>query len=548
LIPEKNKLQKQSTKAYLLLLSFALFHLFSNAQTSLNAVQYDTIKRIEILSANSLRQITISHSTVLETLAGNAVIRQGNTTLSGDSIVLDKTLGIAEVFGHVHINNGDTVNTYSGYLKYLGNEQVAYLSDQVTLTDSKATLTTNNLTYNIKTGISTYENGGSVTTGKTSLTSNSGTYFSGSKDALFTGNVKLTDPKYKMQSDSLRYNTALKKAFFIAPTHIISENGIVDTKSGDYNLETGEAHFADQTVFKDGPRTISGNRVQVLDKNQTIQIEENGRFADAENKIIVTGNHLFINKKNNSFLATQKPVIILYENNDSTYITADTLFSAKRLLDSNEIDYRNRIDSNSYINKKGKSTSAKDSLSYFKGFHHVKIYNDSLQAICDSMYFTSLDSTFKLMQSPVCWNGPTQLSGDTITVFTTNKKPRQIHVNQRAMLINSTTDGLFNQISGKTMTGYFVNGEIDYIRNKGNPAESIYYPQDDDSAYIGMNKSKGDIIDIFFMKKQVQKIKFINEVEGTLYPMRQIPENMNRLMNFNWQIDKKPKSKLEIFE
>jgi len=506
----------------------------------------DTVKLIEILSANSLRQITISNSTVLETLAGNAVIRQGNTTLSGDSIVLDKNLGIAEVFGHVHINDGNTVNTYSGYLRYMGNEQVAYLNDHVTLTDSKASLTTNNLIYNIKTGISTYENGGTVKNGNTTLSSSSGTYYSNTKDAYFVGGVKLTDPEYKMQADSLRYNTAQKNVFFISPTHIVSKNGVVDTRSGNYNIETGEAHFSDRTTFKDGPRSIVGNRVSVDEKSNTILIEENGKFIDTENKVIVMGNHLLINKKNNSFLATRKPVLILYEKKDSIYITADTLFSGKRRMDSIERKLKQAKDS--LLDQTHSNIKTSDSISYFKGYRHVKIYNDSIQAISDSVYFSSIDSSFKLMQHPLCWNGNTQLSGDTITVFTINKKPSHVHVTNNAMLVNRTKEGLYNQIAGKNMKGHFTDGELDHIIDLGNPAESIYYPQDDDSAYIGMNRSKGNTIELFFSDKNIRKIKYAKDVEGTLYPMKQIPENANRLRNFSWELDKRPKSKMEIFE
>ena len=34
---------------------------------------------------------------------------------------------------------------------------------------------------------------------------------------------------------------------------------------------------------------------------------------------------------------------------------------------------------------------------YFIGYHHVKIYNDSLQGICDSLYYSQKDSLLRLM-------------------------------------------------------------------------------------------------------------------------------------------------------
>ena len=495
----------------------------------IQSISLDTNRTIQIISARSLRQITINNSIVLETLAGNAVIKQGNTLLYGDSIVLDKNLGIAEVFGNVHINDADTVNTYSQYLRYVGNEQMAYLSKDVKFTDGRAQLTTNNLEYNLKTGIATYKDGGKVMNDKTVLTSKEAIYYSDTKDVFFKNDVHLKDPKYDMHADSLKYNTAFKNAYFISPTHIVSSSGVIDTKSGNYNLETGEAVFFDKTIFRDSTRFISGNKVAFDEKNDMIQIEGNGKFVDSTNHVIVLGNQILIDKKNSSFLATRKPVMILYQKNDSTYISADTLFSGKRT----SIEANNKT---------------KDSIRYFIGFHHVKIYNDSLQAVSDSLHYSTEDSTFKLFQNPVCWNGNTQLSGDTMYLFTEKQQAKKMYVFNNAMVINKTKEGFFNQMSGKTIVGDFTNGNIDVIRTKGSPAESIFYPQDNDSAYIGMNRSKGDAIDIIFINKTINKIKYINDVNGTLYPLKQIPLELKFLKNFNWQENKRPKSKLELFE
>jgi lipopolysaccharide export system protein LptA len=508
----------------------------------------DTIRKIEIIQAKDLRQITLSDGQVIETLAGNAVVKQGKTILNGDSIVLNKQLGIAEVFGHVHINDADTVNTYSDYLKYLGNEQIAYLQKSVKLTDGKAILTTNDLIYDLKSGIATYQNGGTVKNQNTVLTSESAIYYSDTKDVFFKNNVHLKDPKYEMTSDSLRYNTAFKNAYFISPTHIISDQSTIDTKSGTYNLQTGEAVFNDKTIFKDKSRYMSGNKVAFEEKTNTIQIEGNGKLVDSVNQVMVLGDKIFIDKKNGSFLATRKPIMIFYKNSDSTFITADTLFSNKRIMTAAEImDKRKKAGIKDSLKLNATPTKT-DSIRNFRAYQHVKIYNDSLQAVCGNLIFSTDDSVFKMYEKPFCWNGNTQLSGDTILMFTKNQQPQRLFVYNNAMVINKTEQGFFNQMLGKTMNGTFVDGLIEYIRTKGIPAESIFYPQDEDSSYTGMNRSSCDVIDIFFKNKNINKIKFVNQVKGTLYPMNQIPTNVQLLKGFNWQENVRPKSKFAIFE
>ena len=508
----------------------------------------DTTRKIEIVQAKDLRQITLGDGQIIETLAGNAIVKQGKTILSGDSIVLNKLLGIAEVFGHVHINDADTVNTYSDYLKYMGNEQVAYLKKSVKLTDGKATLTTNDLIYDLRTGIATYQNGGKVKNQNTTLTSESATYYSDTKDVFFKNNVHLKDPKYEMNADSLRYNTAYKTAYFISPTHIISEQSTIDTKSGNYNLESGEAVFNEKTIFKDKSRYMSGNKVAFEEKTNTIQIEGNGKLVDSTNQVMVLGDKIFIDKKNGSFLATRKPIMIFYKNQDSTFITADTLYSNKRIMTASEIILNRKKSGITDSLKLNAPPGKMDSIRIFKAYENVKIFNDSMQAVCGNLIFSTEDSVFKLYQKPFCWNGNTQLSGDTILLFTKNQQPQRLFVYNNAMVINKTEQGFYNQMVGKTMNGSFVDGNIDYIRTKGVPAESIFYPQGEDSAYTGMNKSSCDVIDIFFRNKNINKIKFVNQVKGTLYPMNQIPENYTFLKGFNWQDSIRPKNKFAIFE
>jgi len=116
------------------------------------------------------------------------------------------------------------------------------------------------------------------------------------------------------------------------------------------------------------------------------------------------------------------------------------------------------------------------------------------------------------------------------------------------MVIDRENDQMYNQISGRTLNAYFIEGNIDYVRVKGSPAESIYYPVDDDSAYIGMNRCSGDVMDIYLENKQLNKIKFINAVDGTLYPLKQIPLDTRQLKGFLWQDTRRPKNKLDIFE
>jgi hypothetical protein len=97
------------------------------------------------------------------------------------------------------------------------------------------------------------------------------------------------------------------------------------------------------------------------------------------------------------------------------------------------------------------------------------------------------------------------------------------------------------------MDGFFSNGELDSVRALGE-AKTIYYIQDEDSAYTGINESKSDIIDIYLTKKELEKVVLRNEVSGTIWPIGQKDPLQMILPGFRWLESRRPKSKFELIE
>jgi lipopolysaccharide export system protein LptA len=553
---------------------FLCFIICFSKQISAQITSLDSATKIIIINGNSIRFMTLDDSTSLKTLAGQAKVRQGKTTLSGDSIVINDRTNIAEVFGHVHINDADTVNTYAQYLRYVGKERIAYLKRDVRLTDGKASLVTDDLIYNVATGIATYTGGGKVINGTTVLTSNDAIYYSDSKDVYFKKAVRLIDPKYDIKADSLKYNTNFKVATFISPTLVKTKEGkTLRTKNGTYNLQTGEAQFFDRTIITDKGTSAVADEIFFDEKTGVSIMRRNAKYVDSVNNMIVIGGYIEANRKTNSFLATQKPVVVLVKEKDSTYITADTLFSGLRLydkslrkqvikkailndklvikdstqtvLDSTK-NYYTKVDT--LNNQQVLEKTPQDSIRYILGFAHVRIYNDSSQAVCDSMYYSTEDSVFRMFRSPVVWKEKNQITGDTMYLFTEKQQPKRIYVFNNSMVINQQNPAMYNQAGGRNLNAYFIDGKIDYARIKGSPAETVFYPQGEDSSYAGMNRCSGDVADVYFVKEEIRKIKFIRDVNGIMYPINQIPSDKKYLKNFSWQDKRRPKNKLEIFE
>jgi hypothetical protein len=139
------------------------------------------------------------------------------------------------------------------------------------------------------------------------------------------------------------------------------------------------------------------------------------------------------------------------------------------------------------------------------------------------------------------------MTGDTIYLYTKNKKADKIRVFENSFLINEVEANVYNQVKATTMNGYFTEGAIDSVRAKGF-AESIYFIQDDDSAYTGINETTSDALDVYFINGNLNKVIFRSAVKGTLWPISQrSPEEM-KLPGFTWLENRRPKTKYELFE
>lgn len=610
---------------FFLLIAFSAFSqpATDSAKKQINILHAD---RISFKKTDSLNEYQI--------LSGHVSVLQDKTLFYCDSASINTTANIMESFGHVHINDNDSLHIYSDYLKYLGKEKKAMLTGNVRLTDGKGTLTTNKLDYDLQTHIGNYYEGGKVVNGKTVLTSKEGFYYEDTRDVYFKRDVVLIDPDYTIKTDTLLYNTYTGVATFTVPTVITSDSGksVVKTKDGFYDTKNKKSYFGKRAEIWDGSTYITADEL-ASDSSGLGEARGKVIYKDTAQHVSIFANHLNSNRKNGSFLATEKPVMIIVQENDSIFVAADTLYSAKlsdlkkyrkvpvitetkeqlandtavnildhdttnvetinardttkRMIDSTVVKQladkrRNNIHKDSIqINKPPEiaadtlvntttsdtttnallikdnekqkllfdttTTSNNDSTDrFFEAYYHVRIFSDSLQAVGDSLFYSGKDSVFRLFKQPIIWARESQITGDTIYLFTQNKKPSRMYAFENALTVNKVGNIYYNQIKGRTINGYFKDGNIDFMRAKGN-AESIYYAQDEDDKFIGVNKATSDIIDMYFEAKKPERVVFRSNLVGTTYPMRQINHEELRLRGFKWLEELRPKSKYELF-
>jgi len=504
-------------------------------------------KRINIIKANKLNFKKVNDTTDLQILAGNVIVKQQNNTFYCDSAVLNQSVNTLEAFGHVHINNADSVDTYADYLRYIGNDKKAFLKNNVRLTDGKGVLTTPELEYNTQNKIGIYNQGGKLVNGTTTLTSKQGYYYGETRDTYFKNDVLLVNPDYNVKTDTLLYNTNTTIATFTVPTVITSGKKKINTSNGYYNLTSKESYFGKRPTIQDSTSTLIADETASNDSTGFAEARGNVIFRDSAQGLALFANNIKSNRKAGSLLATQHPVMMVKQNTDSLFVAADTLFSGKLSLlkgirhVSSVRDSMPSLDSMTFT----RQDSARDR--YIEAYYHVRIFSDSLQATSDSLFYSSMDSVFRLITNPIVWAQNNQITGDTIYFYTKNKKPERLSVFENALVISDVdSSAFFNQVRGRTLDSYFDSGRINFIHTRGS-AESVYYTQDDNKKFVGVDKSSCDIIDTYFRDQKPYKVIRRSDLKGTFYPMRQVNHEELKLRGFNWQIDKRPKSKYELF-
>ncbi|MCB0519950.1 MAG: hypothetical protein KDD27_13465 [Saprospiraceae bacterium] len=179
-------------------------------------------------------------------------------------------------------------------------------------------------------------------------------------------------------------------------------------------------------------------------------------------------------------------------------------------------------------------------------YHDVRIFKSDLQATCDSMSYSTVDSMFRLFTNPIIWSDTSQFTADTVRIQLANDQIDRIYLRQNSFIINSPDEVFFNQIKGKHSTAFFEDGELRRVRVEGN-AESVYYALDDEDAYIGVNKTLCSEMLIFFGDNEVEGIRFYTQPNATLFPMKGTDHAGLQMEGFHWQVEKRPATVEDLF-
>lgn len=479
--------------------------------------------RIDLLHADQAQADKQARPDV-QVLVGSVKLRHEGMLMYCDTAYLFEKSNSVEAFGNVRMEQGDTLFIYGDHLYYDGMSQLAMLREHVRMINRNSELTTDSLNYDRVLDLGYYFEGGTLTDEENVLTSIWGEYSPTTKLAIFNHEVRLVNPRFTLTSDTLKYSTATKVATILGPSDIVSEENHIYSERGIYNTQTEQAELLDRSVLTNQGKRLTGDSLFYDRKSGFGEAFQQVVMNDTVNRNMLTGNYCFYNELTGHAIATDRAVAIDYSQGDSLFMHGDTLRLLTYHINTDSVYRELRV------------------------YHHVRAFRSDVQAVCDSLVYNSKDSCMTMYRDPIIWHGEQQLLGEEVKVYTNDSTIRWAHVINQALVVEQKDTIHYNQVSGKEMKAYFVDGEMRQVDVNGNVLV-VFYPIDDkDSTFIGLNHAEGGFLRMLLKERRMDQGAFIGKAGGTLYPMSQIPPDQYRLATFAWFPEIRPRNKEDIFE
>ena len=489
-------------------------------------------------------------------------LRHKGALLFCDLAIQNSGANVVEAYGNVRILQADTITVKGDTMYYYGNTRSSTLLGRVSLRDTKITLTTSRLDYDLANGIAHYPNKGRIVDKDNVLTSEEGYYDTRLKQFTFIRNVRLVNPQTTLTADSLLYNSFTKIATFQGPTKIVNKDRTLLAKNGTYNTTTRVSNFRQRATAYTDKYTLTGDTLDFDNQADRGIARGNVVLVGKDNNTIITGDQGRYNGKVGISRVTGHALVKSVVSKDTLYMRADTLFSYDTPSGSTEKRPRKLI-----------------------GQKNVVVYKSDLQSRCDSLVYAVSDSTIYFYKKPIVWSNTYQMEADTLTAKLKNNRINKMLLRSRSFVISQDSSQYFNQIKGRSITASFKNvkdtlrpqssyktrtvtrngrtmvqkirltprsgtlatgapkvdekSELDRVVVEGN-GQSIYYVVDEKAVFTGMNRVDCSRMTIDFKKGRVGNIRFYGSPDGALIPPKLLTEDKKKLDGFRWRISEKP--------
>ena len=455
-------------------------------------------------------------------LVGNVQFRRDSMYMYCDSAHYFRNKNSFQAFGHVRMEQGDTLFLFGDYLDFDGDTNMARVRHNVKLIDKNTILETDSLDFDRNFNLGYFFDYGTLSDEESVLSSYYGEYNVDTKDAFFQYEVVLEHPDFRMLTDTLRYNTDSKVANIYGPSNMYSGESEVYSERGRYNTSTKHAFLLNRSVLYNDNKNVTADSLFYDTQAGYSEVFGNIIYSDTVNRNMLTGEYAYLNEIVDSAYVTGRAVATDYSQKDSLFLHADTIWVVSYNVDTDSV-YRK-----------------------IKAYNRVRAWGKELQAVCDSLIFDSRDTCLTMYKDPILWNKDIQLLGEVVKIYMDSTNIDWVHVINQALYVEPVDSVNYDQIKGQEMKFYFNEGKLAEMQVIGS-VNVIFYPVESDGTYMGMNTTTAGRVIAYLKDGEMDKIVIPKEAKGIFYPMSQRPADKRFLDNFAWFDFIRPMSKEDIF-
>lgn len=193
-----------------------------------------------------------------------------------------------------------------------------------------------------------------------------------------------------------------------------------------------------------------------------------------------------------------------------------------------------------------KDTRDTTRLRFLKGYRNARIYRTDIQARCDSLYFSQLDTLLRMYLDPVIWNDNRhQLSAEEVVMQMKDNAFDRANLHGNAMILSQEDSIHFDQIKSTEMLGYFNSDNTLRRFDALGGVNAMFYMQEDSVITI-LNSKQAQFMMVTMKNGTAERIKYYESINSDAYPVYNLPIEKQRLKGFNWREDEQPKSRFDI--
>ncbi|MBK8531991.1 MAG: hypothetical protein IPL64_08850 [Flavobacteriales bacterium] len=476
--------------------------------------------RIEILNADR-GEYDNKIAPGAQRLKGNVRFKHKDAIMRCDSAYLYQDQRV-EAFGHVSIDQGDTLHVQAERTTYNGADRTARLEGNVLLRNSDMELSTPTLDYDLKNRRAVYTAGGRIVSKSenNTLTSDVGTYFTDARKFIFSRNVVLDHPDRHIVADTMHYVTSTGVTEFFGPTTITQTGTVIHTTRGRYDTRKEFARFTKRSTIISKGRTLAGDSLHYDRKTGQGSAWGQVLVTDTASDMVVRGNEGQYNEQRDVAVITGHAELEMRMGKDTLFLHGDTLF-----------------------------TTPDSSGKRIQAHRHVRFYRSDLQGACDTLVYSEMDSLISLFHEPVLWSGTDQITGAFIRIKLRDGKADTLFVDDDAFLVSQVDSVHFDQVTGRTMTGLFGDDGLRNLLVEGN-SRTVYFATEMKAgveSIMGVNRADCSRIQVRLTEGKVSTVTFLDRPDAVLYPLEKVPPEELRMKGSEWRVDERPMDRAGIF-